>query len=111
MEDWGKIHEAAELLGIKSTGKKILNLLARTERKLSVAEIVAGTKRSERAVKEHLKKLVDLKLVQREISVTEKGRLAYRYFRLHSDDFFRTVKQEIDRRLRRLGPRGKKETD
>ncbi|MEM2890321.1 MAG: ArsR family transcriptional regulator [Candidatus Hadarchaeum sp.] len=98
----GMIHEAAKILGIKSTGKRILDLLARTEKKLSVAEIVAGTKRSERAVKEHLKKLVNLKLVQREISVTERGQLAYRYFRLHSDDFIRAVKREIHRRLDNL---------
>ncbi|MEM3421763.1 MAG: ArsR family transcriptional regulator [Candidatus Hadarchaeum sp.] len=99
MNDKGMIHEAAKILGIKSTGRRILDLLARTEKKLSVAEIVAGTKRSERAVKEHLKKLVNLKLVQREISVTKEGRLAYRYFRLHSDDFIRAVGCEIRRRL------------
>lgn len=102
MDEIGLVREAAEILGIKSTGRKILDLLARTERKLSVAEIVAGTRRSERAVKEHLKRLVDLKLIQREISVTERGRLAYRYFRLHSDDFLRAVREEILWRLHNL---------
>ncbi|MBC7219806.1 MAG: ArsR family transcriptional regulator [Hadesarchaea archaeon] len=102
MDEISMIHEAAKILGIKSTGKRILDLLVRTEKRLTVAEIVAGTKRSERAVKEHLKRLVDLKLVQREISVTERGRLAYRYFRLHSDDFLKAVKREVLRRLHKL---------
>ncbi|MGQ9788221.1 MAG: ArsR family transcriptional regulator [Candidatus Hadarchaeaceae archaeon] len=99
MDKIGMIYEAAEILRIKSTGKKILDLLVRTERKLTVAEIVAGTKKSERAVKEHLKRLVDLKLVQREISVTKGGRLAYRYFKLHTDDFLKAVRREVLRRL------------
>jgi predicted transcriptional regulator len=97
-----RIYEAADILGIKATGRKILGLLAQTEKKLSVAEIVAGTKRSQRAVKAHLKTLLELKLIQREVSVTERGRLAYRYFRLHSDDFFRAVRREILRRLNNL---------
>jgi predicted transcriptional regulator len=99
------IAEISDILGIGSTGSKILHLLAKAKKKLSVNEIIAGIKRSERSVKAHLKVLIDLNLIQREITVTEKGRLAYRYFRLQTDELVDSARKEVLRRLRSLEKR------
>jgi len=101
-EELSLIVEISDILGISATGRKILALLAKSKRKLSVAEIIASTKRSERSVKAHLKALIDLNLVQREISVTKSGRLAYRYFKVQSVDLIFSARRAMLKRLRNL---------
>jgi predicted transcriptional regulator len=96
------IAEISDILGISTTGRKILNLLARTKKKLSVIEIISRTKRSERSIRTHLKALTKLGLIRREITITKKGRLAYHYFVLRASDLVESARKEMLRRLRDL---------
>jgi len=96
------VAEISNILGISTTSRKILNLLVRTKKKLSVSEIITRTKRSERSVRAHLKVLTKLKLIRREMAITKKGRLAYRYFVLRAGDLVKSVRKEILRRLHGL---------
>ena len=96
------IAEISDILGISATGRKILNLLVRTRKKLSVSEIIKRVKKSERSVRAHLKALTKLKLIRREITITKKGKLAYRYFVSRAGDLVKSVREETLRRLRDL---------
>jgi len=96
------IAEISDILGISATGRKILNLLVRTKKKLSVSEIIIRIKKSERSVRAHLKVLIKLKLIRREITITKKGKLAYRYFMLRAGDLVKFAQKETLRRLRNL---------
>lgn len=101
------IAEISDILGINTTGRKILNLLVRAKKRLSVQEIIARTKRSERSIRTHLKALTELKLIRREITITRKGRLAYRYFVLRASDLVKSVRRETLGRLRKLERRAR----
>jgi len=96
------VAEISDILGISATGRKILNLLVRTKKKLSVSEIITKIKKSERSVRAHLKVLTMLKLIRREMTITKKGRLAYRYFVLRAGDLVKSARKETRRRLRNL---------
>jgi len=99
------IAEISDFLGISATGRKILSLLVRTKKRFSVPEIIARTKRSERSIRAHLKALSKLKLIRREMAITRKGRLAYRYFVLRASDLVKSVRKETLGRLRKLEAR------
>lgn len=101
------IAEISDILGISTTGRKILSLLVITKKRLSVPEIIARTKRSERSIRTHLKALTKLKLIRREMTITRKGRLAYRYFALRASDLVKSVRKETLGRLRKLERRAK----
>jgi len=96
------IAEISNILGISATGRMILNSLVKTQKKLSVSEITAKIKRSERSVRAQLKILTGLELVRREIIITKRGRLAYQYFVPRIDGLVKSVKKETVKRLRRL---------
>ncbi len=97
------IRESAGILNLGATGKEILMLLHRHQKRgLSVKEIIEKTKRSERAVKGHLKKLLHLNLVRRETFVTPNRRRAHRYRFPSKEEFLKSVEAEIHRRLARL---------
>lgn len=99
------IAEISDILGISTTGRKILSLLVRTKKRLSVSEIIVRTKKSERSIRTHLKALTKLRLVRREMTITRKGRLAYRYFVLRASELVKSVRRQTLRRLRRLEAR------
>jgi len=96
------IAEVSGILGIPATGRMILDSLIRTGKKLSVSEITAEIKRSERSVRAQLKILADLELVRRNITITKNGRLAYQYFAPRINELVETAKRETLRRLRGL---------
>jgi len=100
LNNW--IAEISDILGISATGRMILNSLVRTKKKLSISEITARIKRSERSVRAQLKILTKLELVRRKVSITKKGRLAYRYFAPRINELAKSVEKETLRRLRRL---------
>lgn len=102
------IAEISGFLNIRATGKKILDILARSKRGLLVSEIVACSKRSERAVRTHLKLLLQLRLIRRNRVITKKGKLAYRYLALRTHELIRSTKGEMLRRLRGLERRMKR---
>jgi predicted transcriptional regulator len=99
------IAEISDILDISTTGRKILNLLVRTKKGLSVPEIIARTKRSERSIRTHLKALTELKLIRKDMMITREGRLAYRYFVLRASDLVKSVRKETLGRLRKLEAR------
>jgi len=101
------IAQISDILGISATGRMILNSLVRTKKKLSVSEITARIKRSERSVRAQLKILTKLELVRRKVSITKKGRLAYRYFAPRINELAKSVRKETLRRLRNLEKRVK----
>ena len=96
------ITEISGFLNIRATGRKILDILARSKRGLLVSEIVARSKKSERAVRTHLKLLLQLRLIRRKRMITKKRKLAYRYLALRTHELIRPTKKEMRRRLSRL---------
>jgi predicted DNA-binding transcriptional regulator len=96
------VTEVASFLNICATGRKILGILPRSKRGLLVSEIVARSKRSERAIRAHLKLLLQLRLIRRKKVVTKRGKLAYRYLALQTHELIRSTKGEMRRRLRGL---------
>jgi len=66
------IVEISGFLNICATGRKILDILEISKRGLLVSEIIERTKRSERAVRTHLKLLLQLRLIRRKKVVTKK---------------------------------------
>jgi len=99
------ITEISGFLNIRATGRKILDILARSKRGLLVSEIIERSKKSERAVRTHLKLLIQLHLIRRKKVVTKKRKLAYRYLALRTQELIRSTKKEMRRRLRRLEAR------
>jgi len=96
------IAEISDILGISATGRMILSSLVKTEKELSISEITARIKRSERSVRAQLKILTKSELVRRKITIAKNGRLAYRYFAPRINELAKSVKKETLRRLRRL---------
>jgi len=96
------IMEISSFLNIQDTGRKILNILARSKRGLLVSEIVARSKNSERAIRTHLKLLLQFRLIRRKRVITKKRKLAYRYLTLRTHELIRSTKKEMRRRLHRL---------
>jgi predicted DNA-binding transcriptional regulator len=92
----------SELLNIRATSREILEILTRSRGKLLVSEIITHSKRSERAVRTHLKLLLQLHLIRREGVITKKGKLAYRYLALRTHELIKSTKEEMLRRLHRL---------
>ena len=90
------------VLGIPETGHKILEILVKTRKKLSVTELVKLLKRSERSIRAHLRVLVEKKLLEREIEVTETKKLAYRYSIRPLEALLGIVRREIVKQLEEI---------
>lgn len=91
-----------DVLKIAPTGRRILEILAQKEGKLSIKEIIARIGRSERAIRAHLKNLLSLNLVKREAYVTKHNRIAHLYFLPAMEDMIKSAKREIEKRLHEL---------
>ena len=89
----------ARVLAIPETGHKILEILVKTRKKLSVTELVKLLKRSERSIRAHLRVLVEKRLLDREIEVTETKKLAYRYSIRPLEVLLGIVRREIVKQL------------
>jgi len=96
------IEEAAGVLNVGSTGREILVLLSRSRRGLSVREIIEKTKRSERAIKAHLKHLHEMGLLKRMDFWTRNRRRAHKYSLPAPAEFLISVRREVHRQLKRL---------
>lgn len=91
-----------DVLGIAPTGRRILEVLIKKKEKLSIREIITRIDRSERAVRAHLKGLLNLGLVHKEAYITEHKRIAHLYFVPTVKDMIKSAKKEILKRLREL---------
>jgi predicted transcriptional regulator len=89
------------ILGIRGTGRKILDLLIRAEKGLRISDIIVRTERSERSIRAHLKTLLGLKLIKKETTKTKKGRVAHRYS-VQVSGLVKSVRKEMLKRLREL---------
>lgn len=96
------IRECAGVLSLELTSREILDVLYRYRRSLSFKEITRKTRRSERAIRYHLKKLTHLGLVRKEIFITPHQRYAHRYRFPSREEFLRAIENEVHRRLTRL---------
>ena len=96
------VSEISEILGVGATGKKILETLIKRGEKLSISEIAEVVKRSERSIRGHISHLSRLGLIGKEIFVTKKGRLAYRYSASKEGNLIESARKEVLKRLRRL---------
>ena len=96
------IMEISSFLNIRATGRKILEVLAKSRGGLLVSEIIARSKKSERAVRAHLKLLLQLRLIRRKRVVTKKGKLAYRYLVARANELIESTQAEMVRQLHKL---------
>jgi len=96
------IREVSGALSIPPVGRQILIALSSSRRGLFAKDIVKRIKRSERAVKLHLKSLHRSGLVSRKKARTKSGRTAYLYTFPKVSDFLRSARLELLRRARRL---------
>jgi len=96
------ITEISGFLNIRATGRRILEVLARNRGGLLVSEIVVCSRKSERAVRNHLKFLLQLRLIRRESVITRKGKFAYRYHVPRANELVESTHAEMLRQLRRL---------
>lgn len=95
----------SDFLNIRATGRKILGILTRNKGGLLVSEIIVRSKKSERAVRSHLKLLLQLRLIKRKKVITKRGKLAYRYLALRTHELIKTARKEMFWRLRSLEAR------
>jgi predicted transcriptional regulator len=98
----GLLASLSGVLGIRNTGREILELLIRTKKKFTVAEIISRLKRSERSIRGHLSSLSRMELVRKEPTITERGKRVHRYFATRLSDLVQAVRREASRRLRKL---------
>jgi len=86
-------------LGLPRTATAIVDLLVRSSRHLSIAEIVKRVKMSERSVRGNIALLVRRGLLDRRPVVTATNRLAYLYRLRPREDVLRAVRSQFDRNL------------
>lgn len=96
------IEEVSKVLNIPPVGRQILFTLSSHRKGLFLKEVVNETKRSERAIKHHLKRLHQFGLVCREVVKTERGQTAYLYSFPRIRDFLKSARLELFRRAKRL---------
>ena len=91
-----------QALRLPRTAERIVDLLARSRRQLSVKEIVARVRMSERSVRGNLALLLRRGILERQPVVTGRRRLAYRYRLRPAEDLLREVASHFARNLRLL---------
>ena len=102
----------AEALHLPRTAARIVELLARSRAQLSVKEIVARVRMSERSVRGNLALLLRRGILERRVVVTAQKRIAYLYRLRPAEDLMQTVRRHFSRNLdalrlaaRRVSPR------
>ena len=91
-----------QALRLPRTAERIVDLLARSRRQLSVKEIVARVRMSERSVRGNLALLLRRGILERQPVVTGRRRLAYQYRLRPAEDLLREVASHFARNLRLL---------
>lgn len=92
----------AKILNLPRTASAIVRMFAETGQKMKASEVVRKVKRSERSVRKYLVDLVKKGILQREIVVTAKGKLAYLYSLRPIDMVIETVKKELAKKSKKL---------
>lgn len=92
----------AQALHLPETAARIVDLLARTSRELTVREIVQRVRMSERSVRTNLALLVRRGLLERQIVETAQRRLAYLYRLRPREELLEAVRVYLARNLRLL---------
>ena len=92
----------AEALRLPRTARRIVTLLARSSRHLSVKEIVARVRVSERSVRGNLALLLRRGLLDRKAVTTAQRRLAYLYRLRPMDDVLAAVREQFAKNLAAL---------
>lgn len=92
----------AEALSLPRTSARIVELLARSRRRLSVREIVTRVRMSERSVRGNLALLLRRGVLERKVIVTAQRRLAYLYRLRPAEDLVRAVRGHFSRNLAAL---------
>ena len=103
----------AEALRLPRTATRIVDLLARSSRRLSVSEIVTRVRMSERSVRGNLALLLRRGILEREAFMTARRHLAYVYRLRPRDELLRAVRHQFAENLaalraaagRRVSPR------
>jgi len=93
----------ADALRLPRTAARIVDLLARSSRQLSVKEIVTRVRMSERSVRGNLALLVRRGILEREVVLTAQRRLAYLYRLRPAEDLVRTVRRHLMKNVEMLG--------
>src|SRR3990170_8943890 len=91
-----------QALRLPRTAERIVDLLARSRRQLSVKEIVARVRMSERSVRGNLALLLRRGILERQPVVTAQKRLAYLYRLRPAEDLVREVRRHFSRNLAAL---------
>ena len=94
--------EVTRGLGIPASSALVIEVLARTGRRLSFSELAGLVRISERSLRSHLRILVARGILLREVSVTATRRLAYEYYIAPLGDILRLVRRELDTKIQRL---------
>jgi len=92
----------AEVLRLPRTAARIVDLLARSRRQLSVREIVGRIRMSERSVRGNLALLLRRGILERQVVMTAQKRVAYLYRLRPPEDLMRTVRRHFARNLQAL---------
>lgn len=92
----------AEALHLPRTATRIVDLLVRSSRQLSVSEIVRRVRMSERSVRSNLAMLLRRGILEREIVETAQKRLAYLYRLRPREELLEAVRTHFSRNLRAL---------
>ncbi len=92
----------ADALRLPRTATRIVDLLARSSRQLSVREIVQRVRMSERSVRGNLALLLGRGVLERTLVVTAKKRIAYLYRLRPPEDLLVAVRRQFSRSLRAL---------
>ncbi len=102
----------ADALRLPRTAARIVELLARSSRQLSVQEIVSRVRMSERSVRGNLALLLRRGILERRVVTTATKRLAYLYRLRPADDLVAAVRVQFTRSLatirrhaRRISPK------
>ena len=94
--------EVTRGLGIPASCALVIEVLARTGRRLAFSELAQRVRISERSLRSHLRILVARGILLREVSVTATRRLAYEYYIAPLGDILRLVRRELATKIQRL---------
>jgi DNA-binding transcriptional ArsR family regulator len=95
------VREVALLFGLPPTAQLLLAAVAEVGRELSISHLRERTGRSERAIRLHLKSLVEMGLVRKRVGRTERKRRAC-FYSFDPASFAEGVRRSLRERSRRL---------
>ncbi|MEM2875201.1 MAG: HTH domain-containing protein [Candidatus Hadarchaeales archaeon] len=91
--------EVSELLGIRGCGRRILEILERRRDGLTLQNLVRATRRSERSIREHIKRLRRLSLIKVIEVKTKNNRRGHLYLAPSPDEIVDALKRLVDEKI------------